>query len=144
MTAICWKQVKIEIHVWYWVEKELKSPKGVQNIFIFQKVRIEHPTSADYLGLMIIILVSLGLGFATFSVFYPMLKLTIGKYYLFVNFYNQNLGLTRWSNTPLSFRYTTVRQLITQRSGQAVDSTSWQHNTLLVINWLSDLLVMHP
>ena len=125
------------------LKKELKSSWEVQNIFIFQQGRIEHPTSPDYPGLMIIILVSLGLNFATFSVFYPMIRLTIDKYYLFVNFYNQNLGLTQWSNAPLSFRYTTVRQLITQRSGQAVDSTSWQHNTLLVINWLSDLQVMH-
>ena len=85
---------------------------------------IEHPTSPDYLGLMIGVLVSLGLNFAIFSAFYPMVRLTIGEYNLFVNFYNQNLRFTQRSNTPLSFRYTTVRQLITQRSGQAVDSTS--------------------
>ena len=124
-------------------KKSWSLPEKFKICSSFRRCILNTPHPQIHPGLMVGILVSLGLNFATFSVFHPMLRLTIGKYYLFVNFYNQNLGLTQWSNTPLSFRYTTVRQLITQRSGQAVDSTSWQHNTLLVINWLSDLQVMH-
>ena len=61
----------------------------------FRQGRIEHPRPQIYLGLVVGIWACLGLDFATFSIFYSILSLFMGKICLFWTFYNRNLG---WQN----------------------------------------------
>ena len=59
------------------------------------------PDPQIYLGLVVGIWACLGLDLATFSVFYSILSLLMGKICLFWTFDDPNLGLTKWFNSPL-------------------------------------------
>ena len=57
--------------------------------------RIEHPRPPDISGVDDWNLGSLGLDFANFSLFYPILGLLIGKFCNFSTFVHPSLGLTK-------------------------------------------------
>ena len=59
------------------------------------------PDPQMYLVLMIGIWACLGLDFASYSIFYPILGFFMGKFCHFGTFVNPNLGLTKLFNTPL-------------------------------------------